>query len=296
MLLDRRVFLAGAAALLPAVGRAAPGADARPGPRVAALNWGAALALASLGLPPVCTTELKLYAQFVVEPALPPETLETGLRPEPNFERLLAIRPDLILIDGELENIRPRLERIARTLAYDAFTPNVPDHWTNGAEAMRKLAAEVGRQSDCEAYLAQAERTLERSRAALARYDGRPLLLVSIVDARRALVFGKNSLFQPVLDRLGLKNAWDQPTSPYGHSVVTIDRLGVAPEARFVSVGNERIASEAMLRAHPVAGSIPSIRAGRITTLPALLFYGGLPAAVRFARLVGERLPAGGQG
>lgn len=290
MLPDRRVFLAGAAALLPAMGRAAPA------PRVAALNWSAALALASLGLPPVCSTELELYAQFVVEPALPPETLETGLRPEPNFERLLAIRPDLIVIDGELQTIRPRLEKIAHTIQFDAFTPNAPDHWTNGAGAMRGLAAEVGRQAACEAYLADAERTIERSREALRGYDGRPLLIVSIVDARRALVFGTNSLFQPVLDRLGLKNAWEEPTSPYGHSVVTVDRLAVAPEARFLSIGNERIVTEAALRAHPVAGSIPAVRAGRLTMLPALLFYGGLPAAVCFARLVGERLPAGGQG
>lgn len=291
MLFDRRSLLAAAAALI-----APASLRAKPVRRVAALNWSAALNLAAIGLPPVCAPELELYAQFVVEPALPPTTLETGLRPEPNFERLLAIRPDLIVIDGELETVRPRLERIARTVAFDFFTPGSPDHLASGATALRALGAEVGRQGPCEAWLDESERTFVEAKAKLRSYDGRPLLIVSIVDARRALVFGANSLFQPVLERLGLRNAWDQPTSPYGHAVVTLDRLGVAPEARFVSIGNERIATEAALKAHPVAGAIPAIREGRVTTLPAILFYGGQPAAVRFAKLMGERLSLAADG
>jgi iron complex transport system substrate-binding protein len=48
---------------------------------------------------------------------------------------------------------------------------------------------------------------------------------------------------------------------------------------------------EALLRASPVLQTLPSLRSRRLTVLDNQFFYGGVPAAERFARLLAERLP-----
>lgn len=48
---------------------------------------------------------------------------------------------------------------------------------------------------------------------------------LSVLDGRRVLIHKRNSLYQDVLDRLGIENAWTRPSGPYGHATVTMDRL-----------------------------------------------------------------------
>ncbi|RUA22576.1 hypothetical protein DSL92_05165 [Billgrantia gudaonensis] len=43
-----------------------------------------------------------------------------------------------------------------------------------------------------------------------------PLLLVQFLDARHVRIYGSNSLPGIVLERLGLRNAWDSPSSRWG--------------------------------------------------------------------------------
>ncbi len=49
--------------------------------------------------------------------------------------------------------------------------------------------------------------------------------MISLLDARHVLVFGENCLFQEVLDRFGIKNAWHGEAAFWGSITVGIDRL-----------------------------------------------------------------------
>jgi iron complex transport system substrate-binding protein len=107
-------------------------------------------------------------------------------------------------------------------------------------------------------------------------------------------VLVRNSVFQGVLDRLGLVNAWDGVAMPLGMSVLGLEQI-----ARFDEVTIAVIAGSgdfSGIIASPLWRSLRPVREGRIVYLPAMWTVGGLPVAERFARhLVPalERLEAG---
>jgi ABC-type Fe3+-hydroxamate transport system substrate-binding protein len=255
------------------------------GPAVAALDWVSGQNLLALGIPPVAMPELERYARLVVEPAAPPTVRELGLRSEPNLELVDRLKPELVLLASELEPIRERVEQIAPALAFDPNGSGQADLLGHAERALRALATRLGRLAAFETFVREVELELTDARQRLRGYDGRPLYLATIIDGRRMLVFGRGSLFQAVLDRFGIENAWTGPTTRFGHVTLTVDRLAQRPEARLLCIGDSSLSSIAALLASPVVASLPFIRAGRIAQIPDVLFYGGLPPARRFARL-----------
>lgn len=254
-------------------------------PAIAALDWVSGQNLLALGIPPVAMPELECYARLVVEPAAPPAVRELGLRSEPNLELVDRLKPELVLLPPELEPIRERVEPIAPTLVFDPDGFGRADLLGHAGQALGILASRLGRIAPFEEFVSAVEAELAEAGQRLRGYDGRPLYLATIIDGRRMLVFGQGSLFQAVLDRLGIENAWTGPTTRFGHVTLTVDRLSQRPEARLLCIGDSSRSSIAALLASPVVASLPFIRAGRIAQIPDVLFYGGLPPARRFARL-----------
>lgn len=279
--LTRRALLGAAALAASPIRPASAG-----GPAVAALDWVSGQNLLALGIAPVAMPELERYARLVVEPAAPPAVRELGLRSEPNLELVERLKPELVLLAPELEPIRERVEQIAPALAFDPNGFGRADLLGYAEQALRVLAMRLGRRAAFEDYLREVELELAEAGQRLRGYDGRPLYLATVIDGRRMLVFGQGSLFQAVLDRVGIENAWAGRTTRFGHVTLTVDRLSQRPEARLLCIGDSSRSSIASLLASPVVASLPFIRAGRIAQIPDVLFYGGLPPARRFARLV----------
>ncbi|MDT2023740.1 hypothetical protein OIM99_23370 [Methylocella sp. CPCC 101449] len=190
---------------------------------------------------------------------------------------------------------RARLEQIAPV---DIFTIWAPGRrpLTVSQDAMRRLAARLGFQAPCETYLARCESNLATYAVQASGYHGGPLYLIHEMFRNRALVFGSTGLYQDVLDRFGLRNAWTGPSSVYGHAVIGIEELADVPEARLVLINSRGADFVCLLRTHPFLGSLPAIRASRLTVLPDVHFSGGVPAAERFARMLAERLPKDSDG
>lgn len=282
----RELVVAGALIL---VGGPRAAAAASP-PRIAALGWSCAQTLLALGLVPLAVPEIERYGRLVVEPAIPGEVSEIGLRSEPNLELLRQLAPDLIVIDPSLASARGRLEQIAPV---DVFTTLAPGRrpLATAQEATRRLAARLDLGPACERYLAGFEAAMAGYRAQAAGYRGGPLYLIHEMFRNRALVFGGTSLYQDVLDRFGLRNAWTGASSLYGHTVIGLEDLAEVPDARLVLVNSRAADFERLLRSQPFLRSLPAIRASRLTVLSDVLFYGGMPAAGRFGRLLAQGLP-----
>ena len=58
----------------------------------ATLDWTVAEALIALGEKPVAVGDVKSYQQWVSKPALPNDTLDLGVRMQPNPEQILALK------------------------------------------------------------------------------------------------------------------------------------------------------------------------------------------------------------
>ncbi|WP_439615354.1 ABC transporter substrate-binding protein [Shinella sp.] len=287
--LSRRALL-GALAF---VGLGAPARAAGP-ERMVALDWPSAQNLLGLGVTPLALPERALYAALVVEPALSPATLDLGLRSEPNLELVLQLAPDLVLMGDDLTSLRERIEAASPVVMFSADGFDGTDPVVKGDAALQGLAQRLGRVDAYRLFRQGFDRELDEARKRLRHYDGRPVFVATVIDGRRLLLFGKNSLFQSVLDRFGIVNAWTGLTSAYGHTTVTADRLAQQKDARLLCVGDSSTLALEKLLASPVVASLPFIRSGRVARIPDVLFYGGLPSASRFARLASMALAAEG--
>jgi iron complex transport system substrate-binding protein len=96
-------------------------ASSLPAPRLVVLDWGLVETLLALGVIPTGVAEIDGYHDNVVEPRVPAQVADVGLRLAPNLEWLQQLSPDYILINSSQESQREILERIARCV-HSPFT------------------------------------------------------------------------------------------------------------------------------------------------------------------------------
>lgn len=191
--------------------------------RIVALEWLPIELLQALGVAPYGVAEIATWREWVGEPALPADTIDVGLRTEPNMELLVQMAPSLILYSQGFGPGPDKLERIAPTFGVRFSDGTAP--LTTARQSLRALGARLGREREAEKHLAQFDSFMAEMRDKLAAYRGRPLLLMTLMDARHALVIGRNSLFSQVMDQLGLEIAWQGEVNFWGSAVVGIERL-----------------------------------------------------------------------
>ncbi|GGD92908.1 ABC transporter substrate-binding protein [Aureimonas endophytica] len=279
--LSRRDVLAGFAAL--AVPH--PAGAATPA-RLVSMDYALAETAFMLGAPPFAVAGATDWPKWVVEPALPPGTVDVGDSQTANFELLAKLAPDFILTTPYLDPILPVLQRIGPTLRVSIYEDGAKI-LPCAVEAVRTLGAALDRQAAAEAFLAAADREFanlaERVRALP---DRLPVLAISFLDPRHVRVYGGQGLYQGVLDRIGLANAFRGETLYWGFATIGVETLASLGEARVVII--DPVPPDVMpaLARTPLWTELPFVKAGRVATMPASLMFGGVASGLRFARLL----------
>lgn len=259
-----------------------------PLPRIATVDWTIAETLLALGVTPLAVGDAGPYQAWVGEPRLPAEVVDIGLRTQPNRELLAELKPDRILISPLAAPLAPTLSRIApvSTIAlYDGQT----DLWQRLHEVTLTLARMVGKTAEGERLLAGLDRDLASMQARLPA-DLSPLLVVQFIDERHVRVFGRHSLFDAVMTRLGLRNGWQEQTNDWGFSVVSIEQFMTLPTARLVVVDPIPVGVSERLQEPGLWQHLPLVRQAPVLHLPAVWSFGGVLAAHRFAGLLSDAL------
>jgi ferric hydroxamate transport system substrate-binding protein len=123
------------------------------------------------------------------------------------------------------------------------------------------------------------------------------------VDDRHVRVYGRGSLFDEILQALGLCNAAaGRPagaraaliSSRTGSSVIELERLAQLPDANLLCVDGGAPGGLAALQGNPVWRHLPFAQPGRSTTLPIIAPTGALVSVQRFARAVARAIPSMG--
>ena len=226
----RRQFLLGIALapLLPWLAEA--GTDLR----VASLDWALTETLIVLGHKPIAIVAASDWARWVIEPPLPAGVADLGLQPEINFELLASLEPDLILTSPFVQHLEPVLEKIAATLQLSVYADGtVP--LARQREVTMILGERLDRAAAARNFLADAEHLLDLYHARIAALDPPPVMLVNFVDARHVRVYGGSGLYQNVLDRIGLVNAWTSETNYWGYATVGIEKLATVKDLRLIA-------------------------------------------------------------
>lgn len=278
--LSRRGFLAGLGAILTAPARAAA-------PRIVSLDYAVASTMIELGTPPIAVPATEQWETWVVEPALPDGIVNLGSMLDVNFEVLQALKPDRIFSSPYQEALRPYLERIAPV---DSFVV----HNTGGppfepiVKATREIGAILGRDAAAEALIERAEKTFIEAGRRCGPLRERPLFLVNFMDPYHVRVYGKNCIFQDAMDRMGLTNAWDRPTSGWGFATVGIEELAGIEDSHLFYLDPMPPDVLPSLQRSPLWQQMPFVRHRRIDRMPPVLMFGALPAMIRFATLIAE--------
>lgn len=282
--ISRRALLAAGAALaLPGLARAAS-------TRAATLDWAILETLLALGHPPVAATELVQFREIAVEPPVPDSVADLGLRGLPNLETLLLARPDVIFNSNFYAALEPRLARIAPVESFALYLPGRAPYEPMAAMT-RTIAARLGEREAADALLGRAEAEFVALRRRLAG-AARAVLPLNFGDARHFRSFGFDSMIGEALPRLGLTNAWAEPTSYSATAPVGIEALARYEDAFIAVIGPTPPDVEPVLARSPFWRALPAVKAGRVLQLDPVDPFGAIPSSLRFARLLTEALEA----
>lgn len=286
---DRRSFLTAAGMML-AAGLPLRAAPTRP--RLAAIDWAMLETAIAIGHMPVAACELIRFRADAVEPVIPDDVVDLGLRGAPNYELLQLTRPDLILSSPYYTHYEERLKALAPVLSLPFYTPGEAP-LPKTLAALNTLAEAVDDPQAGERARHDAKVALDQHADQVSAFDDRPVCLVNIGDARHLRAFGFDSLFGSTLTRLGLRNAWSGGTKFSFMAPVPIERLAAMPEARLVIVGEIPAAAQRGLSRSVLWRALPPVSQGRLYRVPDVNAFGGIPSALRFARLLEQAFREG---
>jgi iron complex transport system substrate-binding protein len=279
----RRDFLFGVAATLGCLPAKAQGGSSAP--RVVSLDYGLAQTLIELGVPPIGLIDTTGWANWTVEPALPPNVANLGSSHEINMELLQLLRPDLIVSTPYLEWVRPQLEQIAPVKSFPIHALGTSP-FPHIIDATRELGRVLGRATEAQALIERSEMELRAARPATSHLG--KVAVITFIDERNIRIYGPGGIFQDVFDRLGLENAWTRPTNEWGFGDIGMADLFDIGDARLFYMDPVPPDVLANLPGSPLWQSMPFVQSGHAQHMASVLMFGTLPAATRFARLLVE--------
>lgn len=285
----RRLLMAMALSpLLPALRVQAAGPDIQ---RIITLEWLPTELMMALGVAPMGAAEMYNYGLWVGEPALPASTVDVGLRTEPNLELMVQMQPSLILYSSGYGPAKEKIERIAPAMGF-AFSDDSGKPLTMARKSLLQLAERLNRLPQAQQHLAEFDAVIAQTKTRLAGRAKRTVLLMSLLDPRHALVFGKGSLFLEVMDELGIENAWQGETNFWGSAVIGIERLATLTNVDAICFAHGDDALTQQVTSTPLWQSFSFVKENRFRRVPQVWFYGATLSAMRFCRSLDNALGA----
>lgn len=291
-MLKRRNFLTQLGALFCAAPAFARASAAAAAPRLAAIDWGAAEALIALGRTPLAISDSHYFASRMPFD-LPAGIADIGPFWEINLEYLARLAPDLILAPASSLVMTPRIAEIApvRIIPEEVVT----DRLDLAASLVTKMAevSELSQASN-QTLISETLAAIAAHRDSLAS-KGAVLIAVPDLSGRLFTVYGKTSLPDAVLARLGLRNAWIGQVSANGTFRTGIEPLLSMEDTTIllVEISAMRPRVERALRQSALWQALPATRAGRFGWIGEFYPAGGLLSARHLAEVIAARLRAG---
>ena len=256
----------------------------------ATLDWTVAETLLAVG-------DVQSYQRWVGEPSLPADTLDLGVRLQPNpeqiwhLQKLLKNRPHFINTRFYAA-VAPLLEKNAQVDWVDFYREG--DAWQNVTNATQEVAALINQPERATQLLQQYQQQIAELRAQAAPFQHRPLLLVQFIDTRHLRIYAPNSLLGAVLQQLGLRNGWQGSHNIWGFETIEVTKLAKLPADSRLVVIKPYPANIQTALAHNTLWQHLELAKDPLI-LPAVWTFGGIPSAQRFANELVKALQNGGE-
>lgn len=185
--------------------------DDGPAEEVVALEWMEAENLVTLGVMPVGVADVEGYGTWVSAGPLDDTVTDVGTRQEPSIDSIVALEPDLIIMEAGRGVQAKQLEEYAPVLVLEGS--DASDNLNTMKENFVLIAEAIGKTDEAEAILEDFDAALADGAAALedAGVAGDSFAMVDgWTDGGKVSIrpFGKGSQFSDLAEELGLENAW----------------------------------------------------------------------------------------
>lgn len=259
-------------------------------PRIATSDWSVAETLTALGAPPVSAGDKVSYQKWVAHPPLPTQTMDMGVRMQPNIEYLHRIRPDFFIQSAFYMGNADALRAIAPVHQIDLANEQGIT-WANTVSATRQIAQLAQKADVAEQLITATETKFAKQKHQLQPYAHQPIAVVQFINARQVRIYGNTSLFHVVLGKLGLRNAWTGASNQWGFTNIGLGELAKLPDHTILIAVKPHPADVGRTLTHSTLWQrLPFSQSHRHRVLPSVWTYGGLSAMGRFGDLLTNAL------
>jgi ABC-type Fe3+-hydroxamate transport system substrate-binding protein len=265
--------------------------------RVVTLEWTYTEDVLALGVQPVGAADIAGYREWVRVPAaLSASVQDVGTRQQPSLERIRALKPDLI-ITTKLRSTQnyAQLAAIAPTLVFDPYAGE--SQYAEMRQTVTTLAGVLNRAGTARQVLSNLDARLSRVAGELKARGrrGESFVLAQAFTARGGTptmrLFTRNSLASEVLEKVGLQNAWNAPSQPYGFSELGLEGLAALKTQNFLYIAQKEDNVFAAPTVAAVWKSLPFVQGKRAYALDERTWtFGGPLSALVLAGEISTRM------
>lgn len=263
--------------------------------RIVTLDVTATAIVTSMGILPAGAAPAHQYRPGQSDVDLPDEVVDVGQPAEPNIEVIQTLAPELIVASWPVASDAP-IRSIAPVLSL-AVAGSSEDWYGQVADATRQVGRELDLPADAERAIAAADEAIGAARSRLA---SRSIYLVNLdQDGLNIRLYGRHSLMDSVMRRLGVDNAFSGHDNIWGWRLAGIDALLARPEVPIVHLPQYWEGpglSRRKLTSSPMWRALPQVRMGRVFSLPPIDIFGGFQGSTRFASSMADLFGQGGAG
>ncbi|WP_420548047.1 ABC transporter substrate-binding protein [Curvivirga sp.] len=289
----KKMICVSSASLLPTLLSNQVSHAAETSPRIISLDYGVSTTLIALGSYPVGIASADHWDRWVKEPVLPDTIADIGHDLVVNKEVIAALKPDLIFLTPYTMAHQATLEKLADTEIISVYQEGTQPMDRSFIETQR-IAEVIGVPEKGAAYIEKVKTKLDLAKQLVSKLSLPPITMVNFMDARHVRVFGANSLYQNVMDYIGLENGWKGETNYWGFRTIGLEDLAISSQGDMDLIVFEPVVEDIRptLANSPLWKDLPVVKQNRMTILPAVLMFGMLPSVERFIDIVLGHLEA----
>ncbi len=258
--------------------------------RVVVLNWDLLEQVIELGVTPVGAPNLPSYSEWVVQPAVPEGVEDIGTRAEPNFDKIAALNPDVIIVASPQKDLIPALERIAPVVYISKFEQQ--DQASELAiEQFKKHATLFEKEELAEKKLQAMDARFKELKGKLQAVFGEQLpevVTLRFASTTAVYLYGENSGTQYVQDKLGLTTALPQPAAQWGIIQKRLNELQNVKDGYVLYI--LPFPHEDKLNKSMLWKAMPFVRKGHVNSVRSVWSYGGAMSLLYTAEAITDAL------
>ncbi|OOF38764.1 iron ABC transporter substrate-binding protein [Rodentibacter mrazii] len=264
----------------------------------ATVDWSVAETLIALGEPPLAVGDVKSYQTWVIEPKLPKNTIDLGVRLQPNVELISSLshslnaQPLTFIHSHFYAVLNDKLSAYGKVYNVEFYKEG--NAWNNIVSATQEIGKIIGKPQAVQTLLENYEKKITEYRPHLTPFTHRPVALVQFIDTRHLRIYGENSLLGAVIQQLGFQNAYSREVNYWGFQNIEITELAKLPKnTKFVVIKPYPNNIASALTHNTLWQHLPMAKEPLI--LPAVWTFGALPSAERFITIFANGLLQGGE-